>query len=89
METQYFDILLEAKLLIRFFIESFLLLIVIQIVSDKVDNNNINYYRDIRMAVIITIVLYIAKCINNEMRQNISQGMHYAISGVFIAKYII
>jgi len=77
----------ELKLFSRFFIESFLLLIIIQLVSDKIDNNNISYYKEIKMGLLIAIILYIAKCINTDMQQNISQGMHYVISGVFMAKY--
>jgi len=89
MEDQNFNWFLETKLFIRFFIEAFLLLVLIQIISDKINNNSINYYREARMAIVIAIILYTAKYINNEMQQNISQGMHYAISGVFIAKYVV
>lgn len=89
MLSQDVDLLLEAKMLIRFFIEAFLLLVLIQVISDKIDNNSINYYREAKTAITIAIILYTAKYINSEMQQNISQGMHYAISGVFIAKYIV
>ena len=77
----------ELKIFGRFFIETFLLLIIIQLISDKIDNNNINYIKDIKMALLIAIILYIAKCISNDMQQNISQGMHYVISGVFMTNY--
>ena len=73
----------------RFFIEVFLLLIIIQIVSNKVDNNDINYIRDIKMALIISSILYIAKYINSDACDNILQGLHYSISGVFLSQYII
>lgn len=87
IKEQEFSWLSELKLFARFFIETYLLLIIIQLVSDKVDNNNINYYKEVRMALLVTIILYIAKCISVDMQQNISQGMHYAISGVFLSQY--
>lgn len=79
----------EIKLFIQFYIESFLVLITIQLVSDKIDNNNINWIKDAKIALLLAIILYIAKMINDEARANISQGIHYGISSVFLAKYFI
>jgi hypothetical protein len=79
----------ELKLFIRFFIEAFLLLIVIQLISDKIDNNKISYYKEIKVATIVAIILYIAKWISQDSSDNIRQGMHYAISGAFLSQYPI
>lgn len=84
-----FDWYSEIKLFIQFYIESFLVLIAIQLVSDKIDNNDINWIKDAKIALLLAIILYIAKTINDEARANISQGIHYGISSVFLAKYFI
>lgn len=80
---------IEFKIFIEFFIETFLILIVIQIVSDKIDNNNINVLNDLKLSLIIATILYIARSINNDLNSNIRQGFAYAISTVFLAKYNI
>lgn len=80
---------LEFQIFSRFFIEIFLLLIIIQIISNKVDNNDINYIRDIKMALIISIILYMAKYINSNASENILQGLHYSVSAVFLSQYLI
>lgn len=77
----------ELKTFGKFFMEIYLLLIIIQYVSDKVDNKNINFYKESKMAFIIAIILYIARYISVETQQNISQGFHYYVSGVFLASY--
>lgn len=79
----------EFKIFSRFFIEVFLLLIIIQIISNKIDNNDINYIRDIKMALIISSILYIAKYINSDASENILQGLHYSVSAVFLSQYLI
>lgn len=79
----------ELKIFGGYFIEMYLLLLIIQILSDKIDNNNINYFKDIKMGLIIATILYIARSISDEIQQNIRQGCHYAISSVFLSKYPI
>ena len=83
------DIIHEAKLFISFYIESLLVLITIQIVSDKINNNDINIFNDNKIALLLALIMYIAVCINKEMKDNISQGIHYGISTVFLAKYLV
>lgn len=83
------DIHKEFNIFFKFFIEVFLLLIIIQIVSNKVDNNDINYIKDIKMAIIISTILYIAKYINNDASDNILQGLHYSVSAVFLSQYLV
>ena len=82
-----FDWYTELKIFMKFFIESFLLLIVIQLISDKIDNNSINYIKEVNTALLIAIVIYIAKCISQDASDNVRQGMHYSISAVFLSKY--
>lgn len=77
----------ELKIFGGYFIEMYFLLLIIQIISDKVDNNTINYFKDIKMALIIAIILYIAKCINEDYSANIRQGCHYVLSAVFMSSY--
>ena len=77
----------ELKIFGGYFIEMYLLLLIIQIISDKVDNNNINYYKDIKMALMIATILYIAKWISEDYCSNIRQGCHYVLSGVFMSNY--
>jgi len=89
MEEQNFCLYTELKVFGGFFIEIFLLLIIIQLISDKIDNNNINFYKEIKMALVIACILYVAKIIHQDTSDNIRQGMHYAISGVFLSQYPI
>lgn len=77
----------ELKIFGGYFIEMYLLLLIIQILSDKIDNKNINYYKDIKMALIIATILYIARSISEDYSANIRQGCHYILSGVFMASY--
>jgi len=83
------DWLTELKIFIRFFIEAYLVLLVIQLVSEKIDNKNISYVKDIKLALAIAIILYIAKMISQDICDNVRQGMAYAVSGVFISQYPI
>ena len=83
-----FDLLTEIKTFIKFFIESFFVLIIVQLVSDKIDNDKIEWYKEAKIAFLIAIILYVTKCINKEMCDNISQGFAYGISGVFLSKYV-
>ena len=84
---QEIDYYTEFKIFAEFFIEAFLILITIQLVSDKVDNSKIHWIKDAKISLLIAIILYIAKCINAEASENIKQGLHYAISSAFLAKY--
>ena len=77
----------ELKIFMKYFIESFLLLIVIQLVSDKINNNSISYIKEAKTALMISIVIYIAKCISQDASDNVRQGMHYSISAVFLSQY--
>jgi hypothetical protein len=70
-----------------YFIEMYLLLLIVQILSDKIDNKNISYVKDIKMALIIATILYIARSISEDYSANIRQGCHYILSGVFMASY--
>lgn len=79
----------ETKIFFEYFIEAFLILITIQLVSDKINNNDIDFIKEFRMGLLIGMVLYIARCINPEMKNNISQGLAYAVSGVILAKYSV
>jgi hypothetical protein len=76
--------LIELKLFIGFFIESLLVLIVIQLVSDK----PINIGKECTISFLLAIIIYIARLINEEMRANILQGLHYGISTVFLSHYL-
>lgn len=87
MEEKDIDWYVEIKSFIGFFMESFLIVIIIQLVSDKIDNNSINYIKELKVSLLIASILYIAKCVNSDLNQNIRQGMAYAISGVFLSKY--
>ena len=77
----------EIKIFGGYFIEMYLLLLIIQVLSDKVNNNNINYFKDMKMALMIAMILYIAKCISEDYSANIRQGCHYVISAVFMSSY--
>ena len=79
----------ETKIFFEYFMEAFLILITIQLVSDKINNNDIDFIKELRMGLVIAIVLYTARCINPEMKNNISQGLAYAVSGVILAKYSV
>ena len=79
----------ELKTFFGFLIETYLIIIVIQLVSDNVKNTDINWINDFQVALCIAIILYFAKCFNKPMQENISQGIHYYISGVFLNKYLI
>jgi NADH:ubiquinone oxidoreductase subunit 4 (subunit M) len=89
IEEQKFCWYTELKTFGGYFIEMYLLLLIIQILSDKIDNSTINYFKDIKVATIIAIILYIAKWISQDSSDNIRQGMHYAISGAFLSQYPI
>ena len=89
MSIQSFDLYTEIKVFTKFFIESFLILIVIQLVSDKIDNDKIEIIKQIKISLLIAIILYVAKCIDTNTSDNISQGLHYGISSVFLSKYLI
>ena len=79
----------EFKLFGGYFIEAYLVLLIIQLVSDKIDNSTINYHKDIKLALLIATILYIAKTINQDICNNVRQGFAYAVSGVFISQYPI
>ena len=81
------DYYTEIRSFLEFFIEAFFVLITIQLVSDKVDNNSIVIFKEIKVSLLIAVILYIAKCINTDLNQNIRQGFCYIISGVFLSKY--
>ena len=83
------DWYMEAKIFVEFFIEVLLIIITIQYVSDNIDNNSISWIKAVKMALLISTILYVAKCINNDLNHNIRQGLAYAISGVFLSKYAV
>ena len=88
-QPEEFNLYTELKVIAHFFIEIYLLLIIVQYISEKIDNNTINYLKDAKIAAVVSIILYIAKLINLEAQLNISQGMHYTIAGAVMAKYNI
>ena len=79
----------EIKIFIEYFIEAFFIVIIIQIMSDKIDNNNISILKELKMSFIIACILYIAKSINPECVINVKQGLHYSLSAVFLSQYAI
>jgi hypothetical protein len=79
----------EIKLFIKFFIEAYLILIIIQLISKNINNNTINYLKDAKTALLVAVIVYIAKCINQDLCDNVRQGMAYAVSTVFISLYPI
>jgi hypothetical protein len=79
----------EIKIFLKFFIETFLLLLIIQLVSDKIDNSQIKLIKDSKISLLIATILYITNYINKDMSANISQGLAYGMSGVFLSKYAI
>jgi hypothetical protein len=79
----------EIKIFIEYFIEAFFIVIIIQIISDKIDNNNINILKELKVSFFIACILYIAKSINSDCVTNVKQGLHYAISGVFLSQYAL
>lgn len=79
----------EIKIFTEYFIEAFFVVIVIQIVSDKIDNNTIIIVNELKVSFFIACILYIAKCINKEIVANCQQGMAYSISAVFLSRYAI
>ena len=81
------DIYLETRLFAEYFVEAFLILITIQLVSDRINNGDIDVMKEARMGLLIATILYAAKCINPEISANVLQGLAYAISGVILAKY--
>lgn len=89
MDPERFNWNAEIKLFLEFFTETFLLLITVQLISDKVNNNTIQVLRDAKTALLIAVIVYIAQYINVDAKNNILQGFHYAISGVFLSKYVI
>lgn len=86
-QLEEINLLSELKIFGGYFIEMYLLLLIIQILSDKIDNSTINYFKDIKMALLISSIVYIARCINEDYSANIRQGCHYILSGVFMANY--
>jgi hypothetical protein len=86
-EKKEFCLYNELKVFGGFFIEMYLLLIIIQILSDKINNNTISFYKDIKMSLIIATILYIARSISEDYSANIRQGCHYMLSGVFMSSY--
>jgi len=85
-ETDWY---MEMKIFVEFFIEVLLIIITIQYVSDNIDNDKISWSKAIRMGLLIATILYVAKCLNEDLNHNIRQGLAYAISSVFLSKYAL
>lgn len=79
----------EIKLFMEYFIEVFFIVIIIQLMSDKINNNTINILKELKISFIISCILYIAKIINVNLVNNCRQGLHYGISAVFLSRYAI
>ncbi len=78
----------EIRSFLGFFLEAFLVIIFVQIISDKIHNNDINYIKEANLALFVGGILYFTKSINPDLNSNIRQGFAYAISGVFLTKYM-
>lgn len=85
LQNLQFNLYSECKLFISFFIESLLVLITIQFILDK----QINLEKELKISLLLASIVYIAKCINKDMSQNISQGIHYGISSVILSRYLM
>ena len=46
----------ELKIFGGYFIEMYILLLIIQILSDKIDNKNISYIKDIKMKIVLCAI---------------------------------
>lgn len=85
LQNLEFNLYSECKLFIGFFIQSLLVLITIQFILDK----EINLEKELKISLLLASIVYIAKCINKDMSQNISQGIHYGISSVILSRYLM
>lgn len=83
------ELIEEIKIFLKFFAEVFMLLIIIQLVSKKIDNKDIRTSHELKVALVVASILYMAKLISQDSCDNIRQGFHYAISGVFLGNYSI
>jgi len=67
----------------RNFLESFLILVIIQSILDK----PIDFVNVFKSSLIIGILICIITYLNKDFKDNVRQGLHYGVSSVIISQF--